>query len=48
MGFKLPALRQQPLSDQDRSVPINLLTYVTPGVLVTMVMALFACWSNWG
>ena len=47
MGFKLPALRQQPLSDQDRSVPINLLTYVTPGVLVTMVMALFACWSNW-
>lgn len=48
MRFKLPVLwRRKPLDPLDRTVPVNVMTYITPGILVTLVMATFATYSNW-
>jgi len=48
MRFKFPALlRHKALDERDRTVPVNLLTYITPGIIATVITAAFAIWSNW-
>ncbi len=48
MRFKFPVLlRHKALDEHDRTVPVNLLTYFTPGIIATLVTASFAIWSNW-
>ena len=48
MRFKFPVLwRRKPLDELDRAVPVNMLTYITPGIIITLIMAGFAVYSNW-
>lgn len=48
MRFKFPVLwRRKPLDPLDRTLPVNVMTYFTPGILLTLAMSAFATYSNW-